>query len=65
MTRNMKDNCLGDKEEEVRKVFIETMEGQFEHDLYTKSFSNKLEPDETDTLPQRINGGWWLLMEEN
>ena len=30
------------------------MEGQFEQDLYNKSFSNQIESDENDTLQQRI-----------
>ena len=51
MTTNMK----GYNEEEVRKDFKYTLEGQFEHDLYNKSFSNQIESDETDTLHQRID----------
>ena len=39
MTTNMGDYFLKENEE-VRKVFRDTMEGQFEHDLYNKSFSN-------------------------
>ena len=31
------------------------MEGQFEHDLYNKSFNNQFESDETDTLQQTID----------
>ena len=35
------------------------MEGQFEHDLGNKSFSNHLESDdEIDTLQQRFE--WWM-----
>ena len=35
------------------------MEGQFEHDLYNKLFSNQLESDEMDTLQQSVE---WLMM---
>ena len=31
------------------------MEGQFEHDLYKKSFSNQLESDRTDSLLERTD----------
>ena len=31
------------------------MEGQFEHDLYNKSFSNQFESDEGFTLQERID----------
>ena len=60
MTTNMKDYFLKENEEEVRKIFRETMEGQFEHDLYNKSFSNHIESDEIDTLQQRIE--WWMMV---
>ena len=63
MTTNMKDYIL-EKIEELRNDFRETMEGQFEHGLYNKSFSNQLESDEKDTLQERIECGWWLLIEE-
>ena len=33
MATDMKDYFLEENEEEVRKVFTETMESQFEHDL--------------------------------
>ena len=56
MKTNMKVHSLEDNEE-IRKVFRDTMDGQFEHDLYNKCFSNQLESDETDTLQQRIK--WW------
>ena len=60
MTTNMKDYFLNGNEDEVRKVFRYTMEGQFEHDLYNKSFSNQFESgDENGTLQQRIE---WLMM---
>ena len=36
------------------------MEGQFEHDLYNKSFSNQIESDENDTSQQRIE--WWMMV---
>ena len=60
MATNMKDYFLKENEEEVRKVFRETMEGQFEHDLYNKSFSNQIEPNEIDTLQLRIE--WWMMV---
>ena len=50
MTIDMKVIFLEGNEEQVRRVFKVTMEGQFEQDLYNKSFSNQLESDETDTL---------------
>ena len=59
LTTNMKDYILEDNEE-LRKPSRDTMEGQFEHDLYNKSFSNQLESDEIDTLQQGI--GWWMLV---
>ena len=59
MTTNMEDYYLEQNEEEVREVFRDTMEVQFEHDMYNESFSNQLESDddERDTLQQRIK--WW------
>ena len=48
LATNMKYHFLEDNEE-IRKVFRDTMEGQFEHDLYNESFSNQLESNETDT----------------
>ena len=61
MTTNMKDYFLKENEDEVRKVFRDTMEGQFEHDLYNKSFSNQFESgDENDTLQQGIE--WWMTV---
>ena len=59
-TIEMKDIFLEDNEEQDRKVFRVTMEGQFEHDLCNKPFSNQLESDETDTLEQRIK--WWMTV---
>ena len=60
MTTNMKDYFLKENEDEVRKVFTDTMEGQFEHDLYNKSFSNQIDSDDNDTLQQRIE--WWMTV---
>ena len=40
------------------------MEGQFEHDLYKKSFCNQLQSDETILYNKESNGGWWLLIGE-
>ena len=55
MTTNMKDYFVKENEDDVRNVFRDTMEGQFEHDLYNKSFSNQFESgDENDTLQQKI-----------
>ena len=48
MTTTKKDYILEDNEE-LRNVFGDTIEGQFEHDLYIKFFSNQLEPDEMTT----------------
>ena len=59
MTTNMKDYILVDNEA-LTKVFRDTMEGQFEHNLYNKSFSNQLDCDETDALQQRID--WWMAV---
>ena len=59
MTIYMKGYILEDNEE-LRKNFRDTMEGQFEHDLYIISLSNQLESDETDTLQHRIE--WWLVV---
>ena len=55
MATNMKNYLPKENEEEARKVFRDTMEGQFEHDLYNKSFSNQIESDEIDTLQRRID----------
>ena len=60
MTTNMKDYFLKENEGEVRKVFRDTMEGQFEHGLYNESFSNQIESNETDTLQLRIE--WWMTI---
>ena len=59
MTTYMTDYILKDIGE-LRKLFRDAMEGQFEHDLYIKSFSNQLESDETDTLQQKID--WWSVV---
>ena len=60
MTTNMEDYFVKENEDEVTNVFRDTMEGQFEHDLYNKSFSNQIESDENDTLQQRIE--WWMTV---
>ena len=61
MTTNMKDHFVGNIKEELGKVFRDTIEGQGEHDLYNKSFSNQLEcDDEIGTLQQRIK--WWMVV---
>ena len=61
MTANMKDYSLKENEDEVRKVFRDTMEGQFEHNLYNKSFSNQFESDDENvTLQERIE--WWMTV---
>ena len=44
MTTKMKDYNLEDNEE-LRKVYRDTMDCQFEHDLNNTSFSNQLESD--------------------
>ena len=54
MTTNMKNYFMEDNEE-IGKVFRVTMEGQFEHDLYNKSFNNQFESHDLDTLQQRID----------
>ena len=54
LTIIMKDYFLRGNEEEVKKVFRSTMQGQLEHDLYKKSLSVQLESEETDTLQQGI-----------
>ena len=60
LTPNMKDYMVENIEEKLRKVFRDTMEGQFEHDFLNKSFSNQFESDdEVDTLQQRIK---WLMV---
>ena len=59
MTTNMENNML-ENNEELGKVFRDTVEGQFEHDLYNKAFSNELETNETDNLQQRIV--WWMVV---
>ena len=60
MTTNMTNHFPKENADEVRKIFRETMEGQFEHDLYNKSFSNQIESNENDTLQQRIE--WWMTV---
>ena len=49
-------------EDELRKLFRDTIEGQFEHDLYNEAFSNLLETDDdkNDTLQQIIK--WWMVV---
>ena len=46
--------------EEFKNEFRVIKECQFEHDLYSKSFSNQLESDETDLLHQTIE--WWMVV---
>ena len=60
MTTNMKDYFLEGNKEEVGKIFRETMESQFEHDLYNTSFKNQTESDETDLLQRRFK--WWMTV---
>ena len=38
------------------------MEGQFEHGLYSRSFSNQFESADEFTLQQRIE--WWMTVVE-
>ena len=59
MTPYIKD-YISEDNEDIRMVFIDTIEGQFEHDLYNKSSSNQLESDETDIVQQRIE--WWMVV---
>ena len=49
MTTTMENYFLKDNEE-IRKVFTGTKEGQFDQSLYNNYFSNQLESVETDTL---------------
>ena len=60
MTTNMKEYFPKENEEEVSKVFRDTMEGQFEHGFFNKTFSNQLESDDEFTLQQRIE--WWMTI---
>ena len=60
MTTNMKNHFPKENEDEARKIFRETMEGQFEHDLYNKSFSNQFESDDEFTLQERIE--WFVTI---
>ena len=61
VTTNMKKYFVEENEDEVRKVFRDAMEGQFEHDLYNKSFSNQFESGDVNvTLQQRIE--WWMAV---
>ena len=46
--------------ERFKKEFRVIMEGQFDQDLYNKSFSNQPESDETDPLKQRTE--WWMMV---
>ena len=59
MSTKMKDHIFEDNEE-LGKVYRDTMEGQFEHDLKNKCFSNQLESDETDSLQQRFD--CWMMV---
>ena len=45
MTWIMKDYVVESNNKELGKVFRDTVEGQFEHDLYNKSYSNHSESD--------------------
>ena len=62
MTTNVKDYDVENNAEELRKFFRDTMEDQFEHNIYSKSFSNQLESDddEVDTLQKGIK--WWMAL---
>ena len=59
MTSNL-ENYFLEYNEEIRKVFRGTMEGQLEHELYRKPCSNKLESDEVVALKQKIK--WWRMI---
>ena len=48
------ENYILEDNEELEKVFRDTMEGHFEDDFHSKSSSNQLESDERDSLQQRI-----------
>ena len=60
--KKKKDNILEDIEDELIKSFTDTMESQFENDLFIDVFSHQLESDddEIDTLQQRIK--CWMLV---
>ena len=60
MKINMKDYFPEENEEDIRRVFGVTMEGQFEHAVYNKLLCNQLESNETVTLQQRIK--WWMVV---
>ena len=60
MTTILKDYLLKEDAEELRKTFRVTMDGQFEHGFYNKSFSNQFESDDEFTLQQRIE--WWMTI---
>ena len=62
MTTNMKDYIVENNEEDLRKLFRVTIEKQFVHSLYSKSFSYQVESDDDDidTLQQRIK--WWMVV---
>ena len=62
MTTNLKEYFLEDNDEEITKVFRDTMGGQFAHDLFIKYFSNQFESDGTDILQQRIE--WWMTVDD-
>ena len=53
LTTNMNDDIFKDNEE-LRKVYRDTMECQLEHELYIKFSNLQLQSDGTDTLQQRI-----------
>ena len=59
MTTNVKDYFLEDNKE-IENLFGQTMEGEFELDLFNKSFSNQLKSDKTDTLKPRTK--WWMML---
>ena len=66
MATKTKDYFLEKNEEENRKDLRACMEGQFELNLYNKSFSNQLESDDddddddNDTLQGKID--WWMAV---
>ena len=59
MTTIMRGYITEDNEE-LRKLFRDTMEGQFEPEWCNKFFSNQLESDKTDSVQQKTE--WWMVV---
>ena len=63
MKTNMKDYFSEENEELFMKVFRDTMECQFEHVLFDKSFKNQLQTDDDEFISQQGINKWMAVVD--